>query len=248
MRIALARLRTAILFFSPMVADSESTRLKGELKWLNAHLGVVRDLDVAVERLNAASKPRPQAIPDDRSWKAKRADSQRHLARALRSVRYRRLIERLTGWVESGPWSVKRAKQATTQRATPIVAYSAHRLARWQDKLLKKSRKLPKMGTEKRHRLRLMNKKLCYSIEFFADLFPNREFSKQQAALKYLRKAQKSLGQLNDDAIGQSLATGLARDGVRASIPLLSRERERRLIRTAATAYRKLAALKSFRV
>jgi hypothetical protein len=30
----------------------------------------------------------------------------------------------------------------------------------------------------------------------------------------YLRKAQKSLGQLNDDAKGHSLATALQRDGV----------------------------------
>jgi CHAD domain-containing protein len=62
------------------------------------------------------------------------------------------------------------------------------------------------MSEKKRHRLRLMNKKLCYSIEFFADLFPNRKSSRQPAALKVLRKAQKSLGQLNDDAKGRSLA------------------------------------------
>src|ERR1700736_1018179 len=41
MRIALTRLRTAILFFSPMVADPQRTRIRGELKWLNTHLGVV---------------------------------------------------------------------------------------------------------------------------------------------------------------------------------------------------------------
>src|SRR5512141_1301708 len=48
-RIALTRLRTAIWFFSPMVADSQRTKIRDELKWLNAHLGAARDLDVATE-------------------------------------------------------------------------------------------------------------------------------------------------------------------------------------------------------
>ena len=75
MRIALTHLRTAILFFSPMVADATRTRIRAELKWLNAHLGVMRDLDVAIERLKAIDKRRPQAIPHYRAWTAKRADS-----------------------------------------------------------------------------------------------------------------------------------------------------------------------------
>jgi CHAD domain-containing protein len=247
MRIALTRLRTAILFFSPMVDDPRRTRIRDELKWLNAHLGVVRDLDVAIERLKAVSKQRPQAISYYQHCNEKRADSQRHLARALRSARYRRLIENISGWVENGPWSIKMGKQAAKERATPIAAYSTRKLTRWEEKILKKRRKLLKMGTKKRHRLRLMNKKLCYSIEAFEDLFPDKKFSKQQISLKYLRKAQKSLGQLNDDANGHSLAAALQRDGVHAPLRFLSAKREKRLIRIAAAAYRKLAALKPFR-
>ncbi len=53
MRVVLTRLRTAVLFFSPMIVDSQQPQVKGELKWLNTNLGVVRDLDVAIERLEA---------------------------------------------------------------------------------------------------------------------------------------------------------------------------------------------------
>jgi CHAD domain-containing protein len=243
MRIALTRLRTAIMFFSPMVDDPERMRITDELKWLNAQLGTVRDLDVAIERLKAVSKQRPQAMSYYRHCNEKRADSHRHLARALRSARYRRLIEGMFDWVETGPWSIREGKQAARKRATPIVAYSMRKLTQWEEKILKKRRKLLKMGTKKRHRLRLMNKKLCYSIEAFEDLFPDKNFSKQQASLKYLRKAQKSLGQLNDDANGHSMATALQGNGVHAPLEFLSAKREKRLIRTAATAYRKLAAL-----
>jgi CHAD domain-containing protein len=245
MRVGLTRLRTAISFFSPMVADAQRTRIRDELKWLHTHLGAVRDLDVAIERLEAASKQRPH---DYRSWKAKRAESHRRLARALRSTKYRRLIESASGWIENGPWSIKKGKQAAKERAAAIAVYSSGKLVRWQEKLLRRSRKLRDMGAKKRHRLRLMNKKLCYSIEFFEDLFRNERLSRQRTALKYLRKAQKSLGQLNDDAKGQSLAAALQRGSVRASLQFPGPKREKRLIRSAAAAYRKLAALKPLRV
>lgn len=243
MRIALTHLRSAILFFSPMVADTTQVRIRIELKWLNAHLGAMRDLDVAIERLKAIDKRRPQAPSHYRAWTAKRADIHRHLVRALRSARYQRLVKSTSDWIEHGPWSVRKGKQAARRRAAPVGTYGVRKLTRWQRKLLKRSRKLLKMDAEKRHRLRLLNKKLCCTVESFADLLAAREFSGQRTALKYLRKAQKSLGQLNDDARGRSLAAALEREGVPAFTQFLSHKRERRLMRTAATAYRKLATL-----
>ena len=242
MRIALTHLRTAILFFSPMVADSRRAQITDELKWLNGHLGAVRDLDVAIERLRKISRQQQQTMPDPVSWNARRADRHRRLVRTLRSARYRRLIGSTSDWIESGPWSVDSGKRATRQRTCPIAAYGADKLARWRKKLLKKSRKLADMGTRKRHRLRLLNKKLSYSIESVEDLFADKRFSKQQIALEYLRKAQKSLGQLNDDANGQSLAAALQGNRV-APIPFTTPKRTKRLIRAAAAAYRKLAEL-----
>ena len=242
MRIALTCLRTALSFFSPMVADSKRERIRSELKWVNAHLGAVRDLDVAIERLKAIRKQQPQAASNDPSWDAQRAANHRQLARALRSARYRRLLEGTSRWIENGPWSIERGTKAPKLRASAIAVYGADKLARWQRKLLKKSRKLLEMDPKQRHRLRLLNKKLSYSIGFFKDLFPDKRFSGQKAALKYLRKAQKSLGQLNDDAQGQSLAASLNRNAAWPPIQFLDRKREKRLTRAAAAAYRKLAA------
>src|SRR4051812_8822540 len=134
MRIALTRLRTAILFFSPMIDDPKRARIRGELKWLNRQLGTARDLDVAMERLEADNKQQQPATPYYQSWNKKRADGLRHLARALRSARYRRLIESISGWVENGPWSIKKGKQAVQERASPIALYSARKLTRWREK------------------------------------------------------------------------------------------------------------------
>jgi CHAD domain-containing protein len=245
MRMALTRLRTAISFFSPMAADRKRANIKCELKWLNTYLGAARDLDVAIERLKANNRQRLQALQDCRSLENKRAQNHRHLTRALRSARYRRLIDDAYRWTENGAWSTKKGQQAKA-RTSPIAAYSARKLTRWQKKLLKKSRKLPDMGRKQRHRLRLANKKLFYSTEFFGELFSD-QFSRQKAALKHLRQAQKSLGQLNDDANGRSLVAALQRDGVRTALlgfRFLRPEHKKRLIRKAAKTYRKLEALK----
>jgi CHAD domain-containing protein len=244
MRIALTRLRTAILFFSPMVDDVQRARVKTELKWLNGQLGTVRDLDVAMGRLEADHQKRPQTAPYYRAWEEKRTASRRQLARALRSARYRRLIESMSAWVKNGPWSIKKGKQAALERALPIAVSATGKLTGWRQKLLKKCDKLLQMDVKRRHRLRLLNKKLCYSIESFEDLFPDKRFKGQRTGLKYLRKAQKSLGELNDDANSHALATALERDGAHPALQFLSAKREKRLLRTAVAAYRKLAAMK----
>jgi CHAD domain-containing protein len=244
MRIALTHLRTAILFFSPMVDDAVRNEIRDELKWLNSELGAVRDLDVAVERIESLNNKGPRALPAFRSWNEKRAEGHRHLARVLRSVRYGWLIEQASAWIESGPWSTKTGKQAAKQRAAPIGAYSAEKIAEWEEKLLKKSRRLRKMGTKKRHGLRLLNKKLTYSIDSLDDLFADKRFSNQKTALKQLRKAQRSLGELNDGARGHALATELQQNGVQTPLRFLGPKRKKRLLKKAAKSYRKLGALK----
>jgi len=245
MRIELTRLRTALLFFSPMVADSQLTRVREELRWLNGHLGAVRDLDVAIERLRNVDKQRPRVAPYSLSLNEKRANSQRLLARALRSARYRRLVKSISGWIDNGSWSIKTGTQAVDERASPIAMYSASKLRRWREKLLKKGRNLLTMSPKKRHRLRLLNKKLSYSIEFFKELLPDRDFSRQHATL---RKAQRSLGQLNDDVNSRALAAALKRDGIEVPLQFLARKREKYLIRTTAAAYQKLAKLEPLQV
>jgi len=243
MRVALTHLRTAILFFSPMVHDTERDEVRDELKWLNGELGAVRDLDVAVGRVEALDERQPQAATALASWNAKRDQGHEHLTRMLNSVRYRWLIDQTSGWIENGPWSTKKGKQAVGERASPIGPYSAARLEEWERKLLKKSRKLRKMGTKKRHRLRLFNKKLTYSIDSLEDLFNDKTFSKQKTVLRHLSKAQRSLGRLNDGAKGNELAAELEQKGVQAELQFLKPKRKKRLLKKATKAYRKLGKL-----
>ena len=242
MRIALTRLRTSIAFFSPMVNGDDQERISAQLKWLHAHLGIVRDLDVAVERLRkAGGRPAEMKV-----WKRERAACQRHLTRALRSQRYRRLARDISAWIEKGSWSTKRGKEALDIRLRPIGEFSAERFKQWQKKLVKKSSKLEKVGAAKRHRVRLINKKLTYALDAIASLVPDEAEPARQAALKQLRTAQKSLGQLNDDARYRALAKAV-QDGVDATPAVLGPKRKKRLLHKAAEAYQEFAKLKPFR-
>ncbi|UWU82619.1 CHAD domain-containing protein [Bradyrhizobium yuanmingense] len=246
-RIALTHLRTAIRFFSPMVDDNVRPEVWAELKWLNSQLGMVRDLDVAIERIVAESSDELAVVAELQRWDEKRAESHRLLARALQSARYRRLVEQTSTWIESGPWSTRRSKEAMRLRRCTLADHATERLTEWETTLLKKARKLKKLDVEKRHKLRLLNKRMTYSVESLADLFADGVATKQKSILKQLRKAQRSLGQLNDDARGQALAASLNGAGIEASRRFLNRKREKKLLRKASTAYRKLDKAKPFR-
>jgi CHAD domain-containing protein len=246
-RIALTHLRTAIRFFSPMVDDALRPKVWTELKWLNSQLGMVRDLDVAIERVVAESRDELAVIAELQHWDEKRAESHRLLARALQSARYRRLVEQTSAWIESGPWSTRRSKEAIRSRRCSLSDHATAQLTEWERTLLRKARKLRKLDVEKRHKLRLLNKRLTYSIESLDDLFADKSLTKQKSILKQLRKAQRSLGQLNDDARGQALAASLNGAGPEAGVRFLNRTREKMLLRTASTAYRKLDKAKPFR-
>ncbi len=115
-RIALTRLRAAISFYSPMVADSEWLRLKSELKWLNGYLGATRDLDVAIANC--------QRNAEKQMFRAARAESQRRLNRALGSARYRRWLNDLSDWIGNGPWSAIEDPRAIRERELSDIEIS----------------------------------------------------------------------------------------------------------------------------
>jgi CHAD domain-containing protein len=246
-RIALTRLRTAIRFFSPMVDDAIRPEVWTGLKWLHGQLGMVRDLDVVIERITAASAEDLASIAQLQVWNDKRAESHRLLTRALRSARYRRLAEQTASWIESGPWSTKRSKEAIRLRSTPLGEHAAHQLAQWEKKLLKKAYKLADLSVQKRHRVRLLNKRMTYSVESLEDLFADNSLAEHKAALKRLRRAQRSLGQLNDDARSRALTKPVLDGGAEASFHFLGRKQKTKLLRKATTAYKKLRKAKPSR-
>jgi CHAD domain-containing protein len=238
-RIALTRLKAAIAFYGRMVADTEWTRLRSELKWLSSHLGATRDLDVAIEN--------SKGLPDERAFKAARADAFERLKDALDSVRYKQWFEGMWDWVGSGPWTARQDRNAAQRRAVPVSVFHARRLARWHKKLSRKSRGLQGMGKTKRHRVRLASKRLRYAIEFSEGGLPAEDYARWRVILKHLRKAQQILGELNDAEVRRTLVESASdqQQTVRSRQAGHERARERmrksQLLRRAAVVYRKVA-------
>ena len=85
---------------------------------------------------------------------------------------------------------------------------------------------------------------MLFRSDSFEDLFGDKKFANQKAALKQLRKAQRSLGYLNDGARGEALAEELKRSGVHTGVRFLKKKREKHLLKQAARAYRKLDKVK----
>ncbi len=238
-RIALTRLKAAIAFYGRMVADIEWTRLKSELKWLSSHLGATRDLDVAIEN--------SKGQPEERVFKAARADAFEALRDALESERYRLWFEAMWDWVGSGPWTARQDRQAAQLRAVPVSVYHAQRLARWHRKLKRKSRGLQGMGKSKRHDVRLASKRLRYAIEFSEGGLTADDYAPWRTILKHLRKGQQILGELNDAEVRRALAESADNPEPRAGKhqvkqrKLAERKKKSLLLRRAAVVYRKIA-------
>jgi CHAD domain-containing protein len=238
-RIALTRLKAAIAFYGPMVADTEWTRLKAELKWLSAFLGATRDLDVAIENSKGSA--------EERMFRTARTDAFEALKETLQCERYQQWLDGMWDWVGSGPWTTTQDRRAAQRRAVPVSVFHARRLARWHQKLCRKSRGLQGMGKNKRHHVRLASKRLRYAIEFSEGGLPADAYASWRNVLKHLRKGQQLLGELNDDEVRRDLVASVdaleLRKRKRKAKRRKEDERKRRshLLRRAASVYRKVA-------
>ncbi|WP_249159322.1 CHAD domain-containing protein [Bradyrhizobium jicamae] len=237
-RVALTRLRAAVAFYAKMVADIEWTRLKSELKWLSAHLGATRDLDVAIE--NA------KGTPDERVFTAARTEAFAALQDALESERYRQWFDAMWDWVGSGPWTARQDPLAARRRAVPVAEFHARKLTRWHRKLTRKSRGIQGMGKTKRHDLRLASKRLRYAIEFSEGGLPTEDYAHWRDIVKQLRKGQQILGELNDADVQRALIASFTKaakpvdERVAKHAKLHARKKKGRLLRRAAAVYRRI--------
>jgi len=211
MRVALRRLRSALRLFRPHLPVDFATRIGPELGWLTARLGTVRDWDVllveTLPRLFRAGSNAPvrAGSSEHRLAQAVRlqaAPQRRAAAAALRSRRYRALLQDLAGTIAL--MQVRPAGKAArgTARATRLLAYAASRLERADLKLRAAPADLHELNPAERHELRIAAKRLRYAVEFFVALFPPKHARRYAQVLADLQTA---LGTLNDEASALTL-------------------------------------------
>jgi len=185
LRVGMRRLRAALRAFRGILVRKDARRVIRSLRKVSPRLGVARDWDVLVARLEAA-RGLPGLLSEAR---ARQGAARRAARRALVSKRFASI----------GP-SVR--ELATTGSSATLAQFGAAALARAHRKLMAQAQRPDWADAAARHAIRIRVKRLRYSCEFFAQAFSARRRSPYIAALKQL---QDILGALNDISVGRRL-------------------------------------------
>src|SRR3954447_4266938 len=91
-RVATRRLRSDLRTFEPFLDEKWATGLRGELRWLTAELGAVRDIEVMRDRLRGHAEQLPPSEAETVGQVLRRLDADREAARvtllsSMRSAR-----------------------------------------------------------------------------------------------------------------------------------------------------------------
>jgi inorganic triphosphatase YgiF len=191
-RVALRRMRSAIRLLRRQVEFPAA--LLAEMRWIAGVLGEARDWDVLVcETLPALLGDAPATVAVAAADMLGNADSTRQSARArmraaLCTARFAALALRLARWGagEDG---------AEGPRLREIAARRIERATR---RLLREARDFAALDAQRRHRVRILAKRLRYGLELLAPALPKRTTGRWLAQLEPL---QEELGRLNDAAV-----------------------------------------------
>ncbi len=226
-RVAIRRLRSALVAFRPAVKGAEARQFNGELRWLAAQLGAARDIDVLLPRLT------------DRAARARlssgRDDAYARTRQACASQRARTLWLDLAEWLALGDWAERKAARKT------LAPFAAAALGRLHDRLLSEASAVTGDDDEARHEARKTAKKLRYAVEFFEPL--HEKGGQRKARKRYtapLKDLQEHLGDLNDIAATPATLAALGVD-VAAAVQGPDVDRRSVLIVRAGDALHRLA-------
>ena len=207
MRVALRRLRAALVLFRGMAPPARLETLDAEVKWLAGLLGAARDWDVFLETtltpLLEERRGELSLLELRQTIDALRGTAYDGVLAALESARYTAMaseVAMLAGDIRDFGQGDDR----------PILDLARHALDRRYTKLLRRGRRLEKLDAEQRHRLRIQLKKLRYCTDFFRCIFPDK---RRRAFSKELGRLQDLFGALNDAATAERLVRSLAGGG-----------------------------------
>ncbi|MBV9786348.1 MAG: CHAD domain-containing protein [Acidisphaera sp.] len=205
-RIAIRRLRAALLLFRRELDPEPAARFEAELKRLGQISGAARDWDVfCVQTLRDADKDidvsavRPVA-------EARRQAAHRQLGEALQASSFSWLVLGFSAWIEGA--------LTAPFRELPLREEAGALLGRVERKVLKQGKHVDGGSVEELHALRKSLKKLRYAIESLAGLYRRKQV---RAYLHGLKALQQRLGVFNDAAVTAQLAEGVAEESPAAT-------------------------------
>ena len=233
-RIAIRRLRSAMVLFKPLVGGGERDALNGRLRDLAACLGEARDLDVLCQADGV--KPLLERLY------AARDTARSMVENKLRERDSRLLMLDLSEWIADGAW--RRDSQTQALRETALPEFAADALGERRRKLAKHGRHLASLDPAARHRVRKDAKKLRYAVEFLSPLFGHK--AKRKDFVRKLKKLQDHLGALNDRAAAEERLTSLGLLDTSGAEAILSGWQTDDVLEKAVKAHHRLLDAKPF--
>jgi inorganic triphosphatase YgiF len=193
-RVALRRMRSAARLLDREQHDLRP-KLAGELRWLTQAISAARDWDVLVDSTlpawseSAAGKSahvQRLLITASRRREAARAAA----VGALSSPRFARAVLGLQRWTLSTPAS-----------GPALPKFAPRALGRAHLRLFEAARFLTALSPERRHRVRILAKRLRYALDVLHSAIDRDESMRYSERLALL---QDTLGEMNDAAVAAS--------------------------------------------
>ena len=200
MRVALRRLRAALVFLGPWLPDEQASWFEREVKWLARKLGAVRDLDVLLADTLAPVRSARGRDKDlkllVRTVEGARAGAHGDLVAAMESARYTTLLLTLGQWIAGHAWLTDGAHPWDR----PLTLAARTPLDRVYQTVLDAGDGFEDLAPEARHDLRLDIKRLRYALQFVGGAFGDRA----GPWLRLLGTLQDGLGAANDAILAET--------------------------------------------
>jgi triphosphatase len=203
LRVAFRRLEVALGAFGREFRQDWIEELRGRAKILLGRLSPARDLDVFTGKLLAS--PPKSGVTDGLSQLRMRAEGARDAAwtaaqACIAGANFEIFIDDIAALAGS---------QLPLTRDHQLPRTARRILDRQVQRVKKRARVAKSRKEADLHHLRIALKKLRYTAEFFAPLYPRRDADRY---MKELRGLQNHLGDLNDVANVRSVVGGLLRE------------------------------------
>ncbi|MBV8455383.1 MAG: CHAD domain-containing protein [Acetobacteraceae bacterium] len=211
LRVAIRRLRSALLLFRPLLPQEPASRLRERLRDLGRLVGTARDWDVFVtEALTAAASEMPEERVQQQLEGATdpvRSRAHEAVADALRQPEIGDVLSELSRLPDEVPCdggpSGKKSLHDPAAELAPKLLDKLHR------KVARRGRGLDGLTRPELHELRKAIKNLRYGVEFLAPVLGRK---KVKRFLKPARELQELLGHVNDGEWTAHLAEELVRN------------------------------------
>ncbi len=195
--------------FGPTLGTAAMAPLEAAAKRLGQVVGRLRDADVLMDEVvaGAARYGLDPAAREalDAALAARREAARAEVRAALAAPEAVGFLFDLGAFIEGRGWLVPSDFGQSARLAAPVAEAAPGRLRKRHRKAMKAGRGLQDLDAEGLHALRKELKKLRYTVEIFAPLYPGGKAARYLRALKEL---QDNFGSLNDAAMAKGALTG----------------------------------------